>query len=70
MWIHLRNTNATARTATLLASTTAASFVAPEWTSLGGGAGTSSNTTSLAATTGCCTIYIQNILGNILAARF
>jgi hypothetical protein len=66
--IFIQNTNASARTITLQASTTAASYAAPSFTSTGAGAA-SSNTVVLAATSGCAYFFVTNSLGNIVAMR-
>jgi hypothetical protein len=66
--IFIQNTNASARTITLQASTTAASYAAPGFTVVGNGAA-STNTVVLAATTGCAYFYVTNSLGNIIAFR-
>jgi hypothetical protein len=69
-FVHLfiQNTNATARTLTLQASTTDTGYAAPNFTSAGNG-GVSTNTVVLAANTGCTYIFITNVLGSIVAAR-
>jgi hypothetical protein len=69
MYIFIQNTNASARIITLTASTTTSGYAAPNFTSVGNGLA-STNTVSLAATTGCCVFYVTNVLGTIVAARY
>jgi hypothetical protein len=68
MHIFIQNTNATARIITLTASTTTSGYAAPNFTVVGAG-GASTNTVSLAGTTGCAYFYVTNVLGTIVAFR-
>jgi hypothetical protein len=66
--IFIQNTNASARIITLTASTTTSGYAAPNFTAVGNGVA-STNTLSLAATTGCGYFYVTNVLGTIVAFR-